>query len=94
MNTTRRGPIAALGGHASDSHIHLDPVILDQGSTSPRVATAFLACDRALALLGELGQNQAGLPRAASLAWERAAFSEIFDHPEPGRRIRSFLEKG
>jgi len=72
----------------------LDPVILDQGSTDPHVATAFLACDRALALLEDLRRNQAGLPRPAALAWERAAFSEVFDHPEPSRRIQSFLAKG
>ena len=49
-------------------------------------------CERALELLGNLQARQAGLPRPAALAWERAAFGEVFDHPEPGQRIRRFLE--
>jgi len=57
------------------------------------VATAFLACDRALGLLEDLHSRQAGLSRPAALGLERAAFAEVFDHPEPGRRIRHFLEK-
>jgi hypothetical protein len=50
-------------------------------------------CARALALLAHLRHHQDGLPRPAALAWERAAFGEAFDHPEPGLRIRRFLEK-
>jgi len=50
-------------------------------------------CDRALGLLGATREFQTDLPRPAALAWERAAFSEAFDHPEPGERIRRFLEK-
>ena len=34
------------------------------------------------------------LPRTAALAWERVAFAKVFDHPEPGLRIRRFLDKG
>jgi len=52
-----------------------------------------LACDRALGLLEDLHSRQAGLSRPAALGLERAAFAEVFDHPEPGRRIRHFLEK-
>lgn len=48
---------------------------------------------RALDALQELQATQRGLPRGAALAWERAAFSAVFDHPEPGLRIRRFLEK-
>ena len=59
----------------------------------PPVATAFDACERALFLLGNLQGHQAGLARPSALAWERAAFAEAFDHPGPGERIRSFLEK-
>ena len=50
------------------------------------------ACERALTLLGNLQARQAGLPRPAALAWERAAFAEVFDHPEPSQRIQRFLE--
>jgi hypothetical protein len=50
------------------------------------------ACERALDLLGKLQKRQAGLPRPAALAWERSAFGEVFDHPEPSQRIRRFLE--
>jgi len=57
------------------------------------VGTGFDACERALGLLEELQRRQGGLPRPVALAWERAAFAEVFDHPEPGRRIRGFLEK-
>jgi hypothetical protein len=46
-----------------------------------------------MALLGNLQRQQEGLSRPAALAWERAAFIEVFDHPEPGQRIRRFLEK-
>lgn len=85
--------MSAPGGQPSDSHIHLDPAIRPQDNANPLVATAFDACERAMALLGNLQQHQEGLPRPAALAWERAAFAEAFDHPEPGRRIRRFLEK-
>ncbi|WP_291270274.1 hypothetical protein [Geothrix sp.] len=57
------------------------------------MATGFPVQERALALLGALRHRQAGTARAAALAWERAAFTEVFDHPEPGQRIRRFLEK-
>ncbi len=33
------------------------------------------------------------MPRSGALAWERAAFAEVFDHDGPGERIRGFLEK-
>ncbi len=46
---------------------------------------------RALQLLASTREAQDGLPRSAALAWERAAFSEVFLHPEPGQRIRAFL---
>ncbi len=81
------------GGRSSDSHIHLDPAIQAQVSPNPLVATGFPVQERALALLGALRHHQVGVVRAAALAWERAAFAEVFDHPEPGQRIRRFLEK-
>ena len=49
------------------------------------------ACERALILLGNLQSHQARLARSPALAWERAAFAEAFNHPEPGLRIRRFL---
>lgn len=81
------------GGQPSDSHIHLDPAIRAQDSANDLVATGFIACERALSLLGNLQRRQAGLPRAAALAWERAVFAEAFDHPGPAQRIRRFLDK-
>jgi hypothetical protein len=45
-------------------------------------------------MLSDLQVHQQGLPRSAALAWERAVFSEVFDHPDPGLRIRRFLDKG
>ncbi|BDU70654.1 hypothetical protein GETHOR_27550 [Geothrix oryzae] len=81
------------GGRSSDSHIHLDPAIQAQDSPNALVATGFPVQERALALLQTLRRRQAGTVRAAALAWERAAFAEVFDHPEPGQRIRRFLEK-
>ena len=84
--------MSASEGQPSDSHIHLDPAIRPQDSSNPLVATGFDACERAIFLLGNLQGLQGGLPRPAALAWERAAFAEIFDHPEPGRRIRWFLD--
>jgi len=56
------------------------------------VTTGFLGDPRAQALLESLRQIQAGLPRPPAQAWERVVFCEAFDHPEPGARIRSFLE--
>jgi hypothetical protein len=47
---------------------------------------------RALGLLANLREEQAGLPREAALAWERAAFREAFLETGPGLRIRAFLE--
>ncbi|HJW10063.1 MAG TPA: hypothetical protein VJ483_10535 [Holophagaceae bacterium] len=35
--------------------------------------------------------RQAGLPREAALAWERAAFAEAFAGGEPRRRVQAFL---
>ncbi|HEX4845069.1 MAG TPA: hypothetical protein VFV26_02550 [Geothrix sp.] len=55
--------------------------------------TGFPACERALFLLENLQAHQERLPRPAALAWERAAFAEVFDHAGPGERIRSFLGK-
>jgi hypothetical protein len=45
-------------------------------------------------MLRELQDHQQGLSRGPALAWERAAFSEVFNHPDPGLRIRRFLDKG
>jgi hypothetical protein len=86
--------MSAREGQPSDSHIHPDPAIHPQDSGNPLVATGFDAWERALSLLDNLQLNQAGLSRPASLAWERAALAEAFDHPEPGLRIRRFLDKG
>jgi hypothetical protein len=44
-------------------------------------------------MLRDLQDHQRGLPRGPALAWERAAFSEVLDHPDPGLRIRQFLDK-
>lgn len=93
MNPPRPGPMSIPGGRPSDSHIHLDPAIRPQDSGNPPVETGFDACERAVSLLGNLQRHQEGLPRSAALAWERAAFAEVFDHPEPGWRIRRFLQK-
>lgn len=57
------------------------------------MATDFPVCGRALSILGDLQGHQEQVPRPAALAWERAAFTAIFDDPEPGQRIRRFLEK-
>ncbi len=88
----------APGGQPSEFHIHLDPAIRSQnngrGVAEPVPDPVSGACERALELLGNLQARQAGLSRSAALAWERAAFAEAFDHPEPGRRIRRFLDKG
>ena len=50
------------------------------------------ADSRALDLLRKLTLLQAGLPRSQALAWERVFFAEAFADPEPGRRVRAFLE--
>ena len=55
--------------------------------------TDFPVCERALLLLGDLRGHQTAVPRRPGLAWERAAFAEVFGHPGPGRRIRRFLDK-
>ncbi len=44
-----------------------------------------------MALLLRTRAEQAGLPREAALAWERAAFAEAFAHEEPRRRVKAFL---
>ena len=88
--------MSAPGGQPSEFHIHLDPAIRSQGNgihpSEPVPGSESGACERALALLGNLQVRQAGLSRPAALAWERAAFAEAFDHPEPSQRIRRFLE--
>jgi hypothetical protein len=85
--------MSAPGGQPSDSHIHLDPAIQAQDNGNELVVTGFPACERALFLLENLQAHQERLPRPAALAWERAAFAEVFDHAGPGERIRSFLGK-
>lgn len=82
----------APGGQPSDSHIHLDPAIHPQDSGNPLVATAFDGCERALALLENLQSRQRRLPHCAALAWERATFAQVFDHPGPRARIQRFLD--
>jgi len=94
MNPYTREPMSAPGGQSSDSHIHMDPAIHSQDSRNPLVATGFDASERALFWLGNLQHQQAALPRPAALAWERVAFTEVFNHPDPGLRIRRFLDKG
>ena len=86
--------MSAQPGQPSDSHLHLDPAIHPQDSGNAFVSTGFAAGQRALGLLENLQRQQAELARTAALAWERAAFCEVFDHPEPGLRIRRFLDKG
>lgn len=80
-------------GRSSGSHIHLDPAIQKENSTNSHVAKAVNASGRAITIFENLDIQQTGLPRCLALAWERAAFCEVFDDPEPGRRIRRFLEK-
>lgn len=86
--------MSTQGGQSSDSHIHMDPAIRPQDNENPLVATGVDACARALSLLENLQGRQRGLPRKPALALERAAFCEVFDHPEPALRIRRFLDKG
>ena len=92
MKPYETGPIPTARKRSSDFHVHLDPAIQGQDNRIPPVATGFLGDPRAQALLESLRQSQAGLPRPSAQAWERAVFCEAFDHPEPGARIRSFLE--
>lgn len=80
-------------GQSSDSHIQMDPVFRPQDNDNPLVATGIEACARALSLLENLQGLQRSLPRKPALALERAAFCEVFDHPEPALRIRRFLDK-
>ena len=93
MTVNTKKPTSAPRGQSSDSHVHLDPAIHTQGSATPGVDTAFPAGERALFLLEDLRTHQERLPRPAALAWERAVFAEVFDHPGPGLRIRRFLDK-
>jgi hypothetical protein len=89
--------MSAHGGQPSEFHIHLDLAIHSQdsgkGVTEPDPDSAPGASERALVLLGNLQIRQVGLPRPPALAWERAAFCEVFGHPGPGQRIRRFLEQ-
>lgn len=80
-------------GRSSGSHIHLDPAIQKEDSTNSLVAKAVNASERAITIFENLDKQQTGLSRSLALAWERAAFCDVFDHPEPGTRIRRFLEK-
>jgi hypothetical protein len=93
MNPARPEPAPAPEGQPSDSRTHNDPEKRDQATGSGAEKTDSQACQRALFLLESLHRHQEYLPRSAALSWERAAFSEVFDHPEPGLRIRRFLEK-
>ena len=93
MNPSRPGPMSAPEGQPSDSRIRQDPAIRHQDSGKQLVATGLDARERALVLLKNLLGHQTGLRRTQALAWERAAFSEVFDHSEPGIRIRQFLDK-
>jgi hypothetical protein len=93
MNPYKDEPMSTHGGQPSDSHLHLDPAIRPQDTENAPVATGGDACERALTLLGNLQCHQAGLSAGASLAWERAAFGEVFTHPEPRLRIRRFLDR-
>jgi hypothetical protein len=78
----------------TDSRIRMDPAIRPQHSGNPVVTTGFHASLRSLNMLCDLQGHQCGLPRNPALAWERVAFAEVFDHPDPGLRIRRFLDKG
>jgi hypothetical protein len=93
MNANKNKPMSAPRGQPSDSHIHLDPAIQGQDTGTSLVGTGFSASERALFLLANLQRHQEKVPRPAALAWERAAFAEVFDHDGPGERIRHFLEK-
>jgi hypothetical protein len=71
----------------------LDPAIQAQDTGNPLVTTGVSVPERALSLLGDLQRHQERVPRSGALAWERAAFAEVFDHDGPGECIRGFLEK-
>jgi hypothetical protein len=71
----------------------MDPAIHSQDSEKLFMATAIDARQRALFLLGELQALQASLPRSSALAWERAAFAEVFLDSAPRRQIQSFLQR-
>ena len=53
----------------------------------------FLPANAPFSSSGTSNEHQEKVPRPAALAWERAAFAEVFDHDGPGERIRRFLEK-
>ena len=93
MTVKTNEPMTTPLGQASDSLVDVDAVIQSQDTGTPSVATTFPPCGRAFFLLDGLQARQGGLCRSAALAWERAAFAEVFDHPDPGQRIRRFLEK-
>ena len=85
--------MTAPGEQPTDSRIHLDPAIRVQDSGTSVVTTGLHASLRSLNMLRDLQDHQRDLPRNPSLAWERAAFSEVLGHPDPGLRIRRFLGK-
>ena len=82
------------GGRPSDSRIRLDPAIHPKLTRNATVATGVDASLRALNALDDLLARQSVMSREPALALERASFAECFDHPEPGLRIRRFLDKG
>jgi hypothetical protein len=82
------------GGRLSDSHIRLDPAIRPELTRNATVETGVDASLRVLNALDDLQARQSVMPRGPALALERAAFAEVFNHPEPGLRIRRFLDKG
>ena len=86
--------MSAPGGQPSDSRIHSDPAIHPKLTRNATVATGVDASLRVLNALCELQVRQSVMPRGPALAWERAAFAEVFDHPDPALRIRQFLDKG
>ena len=63
-----------------------------QDTRSARMAISPSPETRALELLAGLREEQAGLPRGAALAWERAVFREAFLEAGPAQRIQAFLE--
>ena len=93
MTANTKEPASTPKGQPPDSHVHLDRAIQTQGSATRGRDTGLPADERALDLLEGLQERQEGLPRPAALAWERAVFAEVFGHPEPGTRIRRFLDK-
>ncbi len=81
-------------GWPSDSHIRLDPAIHPESTRKATVATGVDASLRVLNALEDLRARQSVMPRGPALALERAAFAEVFNHPDPRLRIRRFLDKG